>query len=420
MPNKKLSAQELRDRRVAFFSENKTVLANINIDDIRNKLLEAVLNNKAQELENLLCEYRLFSKKIVNSKFILNNQKQENIKIPSFPDIPILKNLTEKQKELRREELANIEKLVFKEEGETLLHIAARNGLYKITELLLEHGADINCKNDEGLTPLQLALLNKKFDIFNLLLKKEANIHSDDNAGHSIMHYIAIDKRLGQLGLELLKNSNIATCIPKSFFAKRTPLQTAIYENADDTLITWMIYRAGSLSNQDINGNTAAHLLVENKKADLLSYALKFKPNISITNNYGETPFQYALLLCHYECAKAFIDAGLEKETFGYLWLGVKSGHLLNAPKIALNAIYIPLKHSANTIISASSTVLNTTKFCFTKSPAAFLLGISICISIFKLFTHANAMVNIRESLKTEILDEIFKNIGKEALGFSK
>lgn len=42
------------------------------------------------------------------------------------------------------------------QKGDTVLHIAAANGLHSMARLLLSLGADVGLQNDEGLTPLHV------------------------------------------------------------------------------------------------------------------------------------------------------------------------------------------------------------------------------------------------------------------------
>ena len=39
----------------------------------------------------------------------------------------------------------------------TALHSAASNGSYEVCDLLLQHGADIRCRDEEDMTPLHFA-----------------------------------------------------------------------------------------------------------------------------------------------------------------------------------------------------------------------------------------------------------------------
>ena len=90
-----------------------------------------------------------------------------------------------------------------KKDGNTPLHIAARNGNFELAKLLVEHGANIEARNDntqtpyylsnrenhkakaktDGDTPLHIAAHNGKFELVKLLVEHGANIgaRNDNN-----------------------------------------------------------------------------------------------------------------------------------------------------------------------------------------------------------------------------------------------
>lgn len=50
-----------------------------------------------------------------------------------------------------------------RDDGETPLFMAARNGRHKIVNILAQNGANINLKINDDLSPLNLAALHGKF-----------------------------------------------------------------------------------------------------------------------------------------------------------------------------------------------------------------------------------------------------------------
>jgi hypothetical protein len=67
--------------------------------------------------------------------------------------------------------------------GRPLLYIAARNGHYKVCEILLEYGADVNFPTDKGSTPLHAASYHGHEDIINLLISYGADINIKNEFG---------------------------------------------------------------------------------------------------------------------------------------------------------------------------------------------------------------------------------------------
>ena len=54
-------------------------------------------------------------------------------------------------------------------EGESPLHEAAGSGQIQFAKLLLDHGANINAKDDKGKTPLAIALEYKQGEMAKFL-----------------------------------------------------------------------------------------------------------------------------------------------------------------------------------------------------------------------------------------------------------
>ncbi|KAM4551593.1 ankyrin repeat and SOCS box protein 10 isoform 2-T2 [Odontesthes bonariensis] len=82
------------------------------------------------------------------------------------------------------------------EEGDTPLHVAARNGLQDHVELYLRYGAAVDKQNDEGLTPLNAACsqpqelqdLGRYFKVCQMLLGAGADVHTMDQDKHTPLH----------------------------------------------------------------------------------------------------------------------------------------------------------------------------------------------------------------------------------------
>ncbi|KAM9720280.1 ankyrin repeat and SOCS box protein 10 isoform 1-T1 [Menidia menidia] len=82
------------------------------------------------------------------------------------------------------------------DEGDTPLHVAARNGLQDHVELYLRYGAALDKRNNEGLTALNAACsqpqelhdLARYFRVCRTLLEAGADVHTADQDKHTPLH----------------------------------------------------------------------------------------------------------------------------------------------------------------------------------------------------------------------------------------
>ena len=71
--------------------------------------------------------------------------------------------------------------LIINKERNTPLHRSTENDYYKVVELLIIKGADVNAKNNEGNTPLHLQ--NDNFGVFELLIKNDGDVNQANKEG---------------------------------------------------------------------------------------------------------------------------------------------------------------------------------------------------------------------------------------------
>jgi ankyrin repeat protein len=69
-------------------------------------------------------------------------------------------------------------------DGQSLLHLAIKNGDMDIFTYLLQQAPNIDARNKLKQTPLHLAVINEQFDMVFLLLESGCNLHVKDNDGH--------------------------------------------------------------------------------------------------------------------------------------------------------------------------------------------------------------------------------------------
>ncbi|MFM7469298.1 MAG: ankyrin repeat domain-containing protein [Vampirovibrionales bacterium] len=79
------------------------------------------------------------------------------------------------------------------EDGDTRLHIAAKNGDTSLVEELILGGANVDQTDDLGWTPLHEASLGGHVEIVKVLLAHGANVNQADSTGDTPLHIASHD-----------------------------------------------------------------------------------------------------------------------------------------------------------------------------------------------------------------------------------
>jgi ankyrin repeat protein len=80
------------------------------------------------------------------------------------------------------------------DDGETSLHISVFMSDYKISEILLSHGADPNAKDDNKQTPFHAVSFMNDKKFVNLMIKYGGDINSQDEYGNTPLHLAVVIK----------------------------------------------------------------------------------------------------------------------------------------------------------------------------------------------------------------------------------
>lgn len=150
----------------------------------------------------------------------------------------------------------------------TLLHQAIENEFTKTVGIIINKNVNFNIQNEEGNTALHLII--KKIDEWS----QEFN--------YKLINYLYYMKSMIEKG----SNLNIINKEGKSGY----------------------YLMKNYLEKQDYYGNTILHMLIGNEYLFIFKFLVeKFKPNLDLQNNYGDTVLHIASILYSNNCNMEFL-----------------------------------------------------------------------------------------------------------------
>ena len=205
-------------------------------------------------------------------------------------------------------------------QGWTQLHLVASGQCgfgyegVRITELLLEHGADVNAQDMENTTPLHLASYCGSVEISRVLLNHGASPKAKRRQGRTPLHLVAEGKHDKGVPITDLLLEHGAD-INAQDEGNTTPLHLASYcGNAE---IARVLLGRGAIANLEDNlGRTPMHLMVEglhmsgHNGIDVAELLLEHVTDVDAADKRNTTPLHLASYCGKLEIARVLLDRG--------------------------------------------------------------------------------------------------------------
>ena len=158
-----------------------------------------------------------------------------------------------------------------------LMYCGFISGRADIAELLLQHGADVNVKNEDGDTTLMFSCAKAFIDIVKLVLRYDADVNIRNNDGMTaLMHSCRI-------------------------------------ENADINIVKLLLKRDAEVDVQDKGGRTALIIAINGGHLDIAELLLQHDANPNIHDIVGGTALSYAIQRGYTKIAKLLIPKTLQE-----------------------------------------------------------------------------------------------------------
>ncbi|WGJ61864.1 ankyrin repeat domain-containing protein [Wolbachia endosymbiont of Frankliniella intonsa] len=187
----------------------------------------------------------------------------------------------------------------------TLLHIAARNDLVKIAELLIKKGGNVNTADQDGWNPLHFAAASGSIGVVEILIANGANVNAADQDGCTPLHSVAHNGHKEIVELLLDKGANV-DAVDK---VKITPLHAAVRFGYTE-IIKVLIANGANVNTADQNGCTPLHCAAHNANKEIVELLLDTGANVDAVSQAESTALHHAVSAenCQVEIVKAIIE----------------------------------------------------------------------------------------------------------------
>ncbi|OUM59376.1 hypothetical protein PIROE2DRAFT_63812 [Piromyces sp. E2] len=228
--------------------------------------------------------------------------------------------------------------------GKSALFVACEKGNFKVVQLLIEHGANVNNGNKNGYTPLMEASKNNYLNIVKYLVEKGANPNLTNKLGQSalliaynnnnfsIVRYLidhGMDVR--QLLIQMIQlsefnnNELFNSLIDKGFDINiknnygSSPLMKAC-ETGNYREVQYLVENNADVNHQNDIKNTPLIYASERGNIDIVKYLVEHGANINIKSKCGDTAISVAYDHHHYSIVKYLIEHGANINSDKYIY----------------------------------------------------------------------------------------------------
>ncbi len=197
--------------------------------------------------------------------------------------------------------------------GDTLLLAAVQDGHADTVRVLLEAGANVNLCDRHGDSPLSTAVRCGSEEITETLLNhKDINVSIRDKYGMTPLHVACVRRKPVLVKMLLDYGAESWPLQLDSSKSQPSPPIMLCLEVSDLASMAILLDAGASPNCLDQKGDTPLIKAIYKKQLDFVCLLLKYKPNLRIKNNYGNSALQYALQLNLCGVVKILVEKGLD------------------------------------------------------------------------------------------------------------
>ena len=217
--------------------------------------------------------------------------------------------------------------------GGTPLESAAGKGQLEVAKFLLDHGANVNSRNDQGYTPLHFATVNGSKAMVELFLDHQAEANGENNEGVRPLHLAASRGFLSVVEALLVHGADpnsqmiggtIEPLGKGGGYDRATPLHYAA-AGGYLAIVKLLLDHKADVNVKARNGRTPLHAAADFNRLEIVKLLLAHQANPNASASDG-TPLGSAMRNRNAEMVKALIAAGADVNAKG---VPVDAGNIL-------------------------------------------------------------------------------------------
>eukprot|EP00752_Nemacystus_decipiens_P015669 g13983.t1 len=190
---------------------------------------------------------------------------------------------------------------------ESPLHIAAKHGHSGASAVLINAGADVDCRDRNGWTPLHLASRFGRIEVVMGLLQEGADRDAEDVNGYRPLHYATMWSHTPTI-LALIKAG--AALEAATRVDGNRPIHIAA-RYASATTVGELLRHGAEKDSQNLRGFTALHAAAASNKVGAISLLLKAGAKVNLPSGHLElTPLHLAARRGAVDACSALLQGG--------------------------------------------------------------------------------------------------------------